>query len=158
METNPPDAAHCAVRLRGAVTRLSRRLRPTPANGGVSVAKLSVVGLLYRAGALTPTEIAQREGVKLQSLTRLLAELEAQGWLLRHADAADGRRSLISLTRLGAKRLARAVRAGEASLAQVIADSLSAPERALLLQACTLIDGIAQALDEAAMPSAEPAR
>jgi DNA-binding MarR family transcriptional regulator len=148
MESKPPDAADCAVRLRGAVTRLSRRLRPAPANGAISVAKLSVVGQLYRAGALTPTELARREGVRLQSLTRLLAELEAEGWLLRQADSTDGRRSLISLTRLGAKRLAQAVRAGEASLARVIADSLNAPERALLVQACTLIDGIAQALDE----------
>jgi DNA-binding MarR family transcriptional regulator len=148
-----PDAAHCAVRLRGAVTLLSRRLRPAPQQGGTSVAKLSVIGQLYRAGPLTPTELAEREGVKLQSLTRLLAELEGDGWVARKADASDGRRSLLSLTRLGSERLTVAVHAGEASLARVIESTLGDQERALLMEACVLMEAISEALAaEAADP------
>lgn len=147
MNASDTDATLCAVRLRAAVSLLSRRMRPALQHGGLSVAKLSVVGQLYRGGAMTPTELALREGVKLQSLTRLLAELEAEGWLARKPDATDGRRSLLSLTRLGAKRLAGGVQAGEASLAKVIARTLSSQERALLLQACELLDSIAQDLD-----------
>jgi len=147
-----PDAAHCAIRLRAAVTLLSRRLRPAPLQGGISVAKLSVIGQLYRTGPLTPTELSVREGVKLQSLTRLLAELESEGWIARKAHASDGRQSVLSLTRLGSKQLARTVRAGEASLAQVIESTLGDEERAVLLQACALIDGISESLSVDTLP------
>jgi DNA-binding MarR family transcriptional regulator len=150
MQPCSPEAAQCAVRLRGAVTLLSRRLRPALQDAGLSGAKLSVVGRLYRAGPMTPTALAQCEGVMPQSLTRLLAELEAEGWLARESDAADGRRSLLRLTRSGARRLITAVQAGEASLAEVIDARLNPPQRALLLEACTLLDDIAGALDPAA--------
>lgn len=142
----PPDSAHCAIRLRGAVTLLARRLRPSPQQGGLSAAKLSAIGQLYRAGAMTPTDLAAREGVKLQSLTRLLAELEEDGWIARKAHASDGRQSLLSLTRTGSKRLAAAVHAGEASLAKVIGTTLGDHERAVLLEACTLIESISEVL------------
>jgi len=148
----PPssDAAQCAVRLRGAVTLLSRRLRPAVQDAGLSVAKLSVIGRLYRAGPLSPTELAQHEGVMPQSLTRLLAELEVEGWLARESDPADGRRSLLRLTRPGARRLVAAVQAGEASLAEVIDARLDPRQRALLMEACALLDDIADALAPAA--------
>jgi DNA-binding MarR family transcriptional regulator len=124
-------------------------LRPTSQQGGLSVAKLSVVGQLYRGGAMTPTELAAREGVKLQSLTRLLAELEADGWLVRKAHASDGRQSLLSLTRTGTKRLTSTVRAGDVSLASIIETTLTKAERALLSQACGLLEGIVASLDGA---------
>jgi DNA-binding MarR family transcriptional regulator len=155
--SDPPlDSAHCAIRLRGAVTLLTRRLRPALQQGGISVAKLSAIGQLYRAGPSTPTELAAREGVKLQSLTRLLAELEDDGWISRKAHASDGRQSLLSLTRLGSKRLAAAIHAGEASLAKVIEATLGEHERAVLLQACTLIEGISEALAADAQEDAPP--
>lgn len=152
MTQTPTNSADCAARLRGAVTTLSRRLRPTPQDG-ISVAKLSVIGHLYRAGAMTPTELAAREGVKLQSLTRLFAELEADGWVNRKTHASDGRQSLLSLTPIGRKRLASTVRAGNVSLAKVIETTLSEPERAVLIRACALLEGIVEALDSGSLIS-----
>ena len=69
------NAEHCAVRLRTATMQLARQLRSTMQRDGLSQAMLSAMGQLYRGGAMTPTELARLEGVKLQSLTRLLAEL-----------------------------------------------------------------------------------
>ena len=63
--------------------------------------KLSVLSRLGRQGAMSPTELARGEGVRLQSLTRLIAELEAEGWVRRSDDPADGRRSLLALTPAG---------------------------------------------------------
>ncbi|MGJ7510143.1 MarR family winged helix-turn-helix transcriptional regulator [Variovorax sp. GT1P44] len=150
------DSAQCAARLRSAVTTLSRRLRPTSQQGGLSVAKLSVVGQLYRGGAMTPTELAAREGVKLQSLTRLLAELEADGWLARKAHASDGRQSLLSLTRTGVKRLTSTVHAGDVSLARIIETTLTEAERALLLRACGILEGLVITLDAAGESGSTP--
>jgi DNA-binding MarR family transcriptional regulator len=113
---------------------------------GISAAKLSVIGQLYRVGPMTPSELAAREGVKLPSLTRLVAELEVDGWVAREAHASDGRRSLLSLTALGKKRLIAGAQAADAPLAEVIATTVSADDRRVLLQACALLDRIGEAL------------
>jgi DNA-binding MarR family transcriptional regulator len=141
------DAAHCAVRLRRAVLVLARRLRPALRGDDISAAKLSVIGQLYRGGPMTPTELAAREGVKLPSLTRLVAELEYDGWLARKAHASDGRRTLLGLTALGRKRLVSAARASDAPLADAIATTIGADERRVLLQACALLERIGEAMN-----------
>jgi len=146
MARTAPDAAQCAVRLRRAVLVLARRLRPALRSDGISAAKLSVIGQLYREGPMTPTELAAREGVKLPSLTRLVAELEDDGWLAREAHASDGRRWLLGLTALGKKRLVAGAQAADAPLAEIIANSTSAEDRRLLLQACALLERLGEAL------------
>ena len=143
-----PDPAQCASRLRTSVSLLSRQLRSGSAGpDGPSVAKLSVLGQLHRHGPCTPTALAGLERVKLQSLTRLLAELEAEGWIGRAPHPSDGRQWLLSLTAEGVRRLKALMRRREAALAEAIGATLDAGQRALLLQACGLIDGIAAALD-----------
>lgn len=148
MASTNPDPAQCASRLRASVSQLSRQLRSGSATpDGPSVAKLSVLGQLHRHGPCTPTALAGLERVKLQSLTRLLAELEAEGWIGRTPHPTDGRQWLLSLTADGARRLKTIMRTRETALAEAIGATLDADQRALLLQACGLIDGIAAALD-----------
>jgi DNA-binding MarR family transcriptional regulator len=126
---------------------LARKLRPSLRADGISVAKLSVIGQVHRAGNLTPTELAAREGVKLQTLTRLLAELEAGGWLRRTRDRADGRRSLLAMTPRGTKRLFEAARDTSDRLTRLIEVHLSVAERSLLLAGCALLERLDAALD-----------
>ncbi|MEP6721331.1 MAG: MarR family transcriptional regulator [Variovorax sp.] len=152
----PANTRHGAVRLRSSVSQLHRQLRASLPVDGISIAKLSVLGQLHRASALTPTGLAGRERVKLQSLTRLLAELEAEGLIARTAHDSDGRQSLLSLTRRGAQLLAADVHRREASLAAAIDRGLSADEQALLLQACSLIDRISDHLDVAGVAATLP--
>ncbi len=155
-------ALRCAVQLRRSASLLSRRLRPGLQRVGLSPAKLSVLGQLYRAGSLTPTELAERECVKLQSLTRLLAELEAEGDLARENHPFDGRQTLITLTRQGSSRLREAVLLSDARVAEVIENNLNEEESALLLRACALLERIGLALDNdpgaEAAPSSAKAR
>ncbi|BEP51045.1 MULTISPECIES: MarR family winged helix-turn-helix transcriptional regulator [Variovorax] len=153
------DALQCAARLRTAVSQFSRQLRSGPAApDGPSVAKLSVLGQLHRHGPCTPTALAAHERVKLQSLTRLLAELEAEGWIGRAPHATDGRQWLLSLTPEGLRRLKALMRSREAALARAIGATLGAEQRALLLQACGLLDRIAGALEEGGESSTGAAR
>ncbi len=144
----PTNTEHCAVRLRAAVMQLSRQLRTGMQRDGLSVALLSALGQLYRGGAMTPTELAKREGVKLQSLTRLLAELEFEGWIERKANTADARQSVLSISTQGKKRLGTAVKGGELSLAKAMERCLSAQDQALLLRACTLMDTLGEAMQD----------
>lgn len=150
MKKPPFDVQACASDLRRAVTALSRPLRPKLQAEGIGAAKLSVIGQLRLVGPMTPTELASREGVKLQSLTRLLAELEAESWVQREPHATDGRQSVLTLTPLGLVLLGSAAQRVEASLAQVIASALTSAECAQLQSACVLLERIAQAISAAA--------
>jgi DNA-binding MarR family transcriptional regulator len=152
--TPTPDPALCASRLRTAVSQLARQLRSGSATPeGPSVAKLSVLGQLHRHGPCTPTALAALERVKLQSLTRLLAELDAEGWTARAPHPNDGRQWLLSLTPEGVRRLKAIVRTREAALAEAIGATLDAGQRSMLLEACALIDGISDALGRDAAPA-----
>jgi DNA-binding MarR family transcriptional regulator len=143
----PSSSALCAKTVRRTVSQLARKLRPGLRGDGISVAKLSVIGQVQRAGALTPTELAAREGVKLQTLTRLLADLEAGGWIKRTRDQADGRRSLLAMTPRGTKRLLEAARDTSDRLTRLMELHLSVAERSLLLAACALLERLDAALD-----------
>jgi DNA-binding MarR family transcriptional regulator len=145
----PPDVLPTAIQLRAALAGLQRELRSQTQAEGPSSAGLSVLALLYRLGPLPPSQIARRERVRAQSLTRLLADMEAGAWIQRTPDPADARRTLIALTPQGAQALADEARRREASLADAIARRLTAPERARLRAACGLLDRLAQTLADA---------
>ena len=127
---------------------LSRHLRSGMQHDGLPVAMLSVLGQLYRGGPMTPTELARREGVKLQSLTRLLAELESEAWVERSVSAADARQSLLTITPRGKKRLGGAAQGADVPLAQAIATRLSTQDQALLLRACGVLASLGDALQD----------
>ncbi|WP_261803571.1 MarR family winged helix-turn-helix transcriptional regulator [Variovorax sp. PAMC26660] len=147
MASTSPNPAQCASRLRNSVAQLARQLRSGSATpDGPSIAKLSVLGQLHRHGPCSPTALAAHERVKLQSLTRLLAELEAEGWIGRAPHPTDGRQWMLSLTTDGTRRLKALMRSREAALADAIGATLDADQRALLLQACELLDGLTAAL------------
>jgi DNA-binding MarR family transcriptional regulator len=146
MSRPPADALHAAIRLRATVSGLTRRLRTQAAADSPGSAKFSVLGLLYRLGPLTPTQLALHERVKVQTLTRLLAELERDGYTARRPHDSDARQTVLSLTVEGARLLTAEVHRREASLASALDAQLSATERAQLLSACDLIDRLADAL------------
>jgi DNA-binding MarR family transcriptional regulator len=140
------DAIHAAIRLRAAVAHLGRQLRATAGPDGPGMAKLGVLGQLYRLGSMTPTRLAQCERVRLQTLTRLLAELEAERLIRRRADPADARRTLLSIAPSGVRLLSADIHRREASLATAIETRLNADERRALLSACQLLDRVGDAL------------
>lgn len=153
-----PDSRHTAVRLRVALSALMRQLRQTASPDGIGTARLGAIGALYLRGPMTPTELAAHERVKLQTLTRLLAELEADGWVERKPDPADARRSVLSLTPLGVRRLTAHVQRREASLADAIDAALTPAQQAALLKACEAIDAVTAALGGAAEPPGDRPR
>jgi DNA-binding MarR family transcriptional regulator len=140
------SAAHVAIRLRATVSHLTRQLRALAVPDGPGTAKLGVLGQLYRLGTLTPTRLAQCERVRLQTLTRLLAELESEKLIRRKPHPQDARQTLLSLTAAGVRVLTADIQRREASLAAAIGERLSAAEQAALLDACRLIDRLGDAL------------
>lgn len=147
--TLPADALPTAIQLRAALSGLQRELRSQAPGDGPSTAQLGVLALLYRLGPLPPSQVARHERVRPQSLTRLIADMEAAALVARGPDPADARRILLTLTPAGARALTDEAHRREASLADAIATRLTSTERARLRAACGLLDRLAQALAEA---------
>ncbi|RCW43616.1 DNA-binding MarR family transcriptional regulator [Halopolyspora algeriensis] len=130
-----------AGRLRVAVVRLNRRLR-AQAESGVTLSQLSTLASLRRNGALTPGELAAKEGVQPPSMTRVIASLEDLGLVARRKHPTDGRQVIVELTDAGNARIEAEVSARERWLDLRLAD-LTEDERATLSRAVEILDRMA---------------
>jgi DNA-binding MarR family transcriptional regulator len=146
-ETAGADAelAELAFRLREGVGRLNWRMRAERDPNGPGPAVLAVLSRLYRAGTHTPTELAERERLQPQSLTRVLAWLTERELVTRTPDPEDGRRSLIDITPGGRAVLREYSVQRERWLAEALSAELSPTERQLLRLASDLLLRIADA-------------
>src|SRR3954454_11950608 len=93
-----------APRLRLAITRAARRLRQE-AGSSLSPSQGAALATVDRHGPLTPSELAARERIQRPTATRVLARLEESRLIVRAADPADRRSSLVSLSPAGAALL-----------------------------------------------------
>jgi DNA-binding MarR family transcriptional regulator len=123
-----------APRLRLAITRTARRLRQEAPSAGLGPSQLAALATIERHGPLGPGELAQRERIKPPTATRILGHLEKAGLVERVRDPADGRCSILSISREG-RALLRRVRAHKTAylahnLQQLDDDDVAALERA----------------------------
>lgn len=107
-------------RLAYVVGRLNRRL--IAARGELSFGLLSALSTVAKQGPIRFADLAQVELVSAPSITRLIAELESRGLVIRSADPVDGRASLIEVTDKGGE----AILAARAARALVVNDLLGA--------------------------------
>lgn len=89
-----------ADRLRRVITRTSRRMR-REAGGQLTPTQLATLGSVARYGVITPGELAEIEGVRRPSVTRVVGNLVETGMIERRSDPEDGRSSLLSVTTAG---------------------------------------------------------
>ena len=127
-----------ATRLRLAIVRTNRRLRQE-AGGELSPTLAAALGTISRHGPLTPSELAQRERIQRPTATRLLARLEAPGWVARTPDPEDGRSSLVTATADGRALLEELRNRKEAFLARRL-DALGPADRETLERAAELLE------------------
>jgi len=92
---------------------------------------LSVLHTLGRRGPLRLTDLLATEQLKQPALTSLVAKLEQDGLLQRRPDPADGRASLLSLTRTG-RELVRSRHANRVEKLAALVARLTLDERAVL--------------------------
>jgi len=92
---------------------------------------LSVLHTLGRRGPLRLTDLLKTEQLKQPALTSLVAKLEQDGLLQRRQDPADGRASLLSLSRTG-RELVRSRHANRVEKLTALVAQLTPDERAVL--------------------------
>lgn len=141
-QSDEADLLAIAAALRQGTTRLARRVRTTRPTAALSTNKISVLSHLSRRGPSTPGEVAASDRQQPQSLTRVFAELERQGLVVRAAVPDDRRQSVITITEAGARALELDVAERDAWLAGALAE-LTETERQVLRLASALMDQIA---------------
>jgi DNA-binding MarR family transcriptional regulator len=98
----PLDAldAESVGRLQSALGRSARLLRET-ASGGLTPTQLAVLGALLREGPRQLTELSIAERINPTLLSRVVAKLEDDGYVLRRPHEQDRRAFLLSITDKG---------------------------------------------------------
>ena len=134
------------TQLRRGTTRLARRLRVERPAEALSGTKIAVLAHIHNRGAARPGEVAAAERVQPQSLTRVIAELEAEQMITRSRDEQDRRQYLLELTETGRRALFEDMASRDQWLARAMTD-LTEAERHVLYLAGELMDRIA-AFDE----------
>jgi DNA-binding MarR family transcriptional regulator len=134
------DDQELAGRLRQAIARSARRLRQESGTD-LSPSLTAALATIERHGALTPSELAERERVRRPTVTRFVCRLEELGLVTRAADPADRRSALITITPAGRALLA-AVRTRKDAFLSERLESLHAEDRATLARAAALLEGM----------------
>lgn len=101
MPARKSDTLDIAERLHSAAIRLLRRVRVADSETGLSAPKLSALSVLAFGGAMRLTDLAAAEQVRAPTMSKLVAELEAEGLAAKRADATDKRSVKIEVTAKG---------------------------------------------------------
>jgi DNA-binding MarR family transcriptional regulator len=132
-----------AVELRESVSLLLRRMKQM-SPGDLTLPENAALSRLNRGGPTTSSALAKLEQISPQSMGATLAGLEARGLVARHADPADGRRVLLSLTEAGQRVLQGKRNARNEQLAKALSANFTPGEIRLLAEAAPLLERLAQ--------------
>lgn len=136
------DALDVATRLHSAAIRLLRAVRVADAEVGVSAPKLSALSVLVFGGPASLSSLARAEGVTAPTMSKLVADLEAEGLVSKRAARDDKRGVRIEATPKGRAIMEKGRRARLALLQARLA-KLTRAERALLDNAAALMLSLA---------------
>ena len=132
------DALDLADRLHKAAIRLLRGVRVADAETGLSAPKLSALSVLTFGGPMSLTGLARAEQVTAPTMSKLVADLEADGLLVKRADRADKRGVRIEVTPKGRAIMEEGRRRRLALIVRGLS-RLTAAERARLDEAAALL-------------------
>jgi DNA-binding MarR family transcriptional regulator len=140
------DVHDIAAALRVSIGLLLRRLRQVRPDDELTLPESSALARLDRTGPATPGALAKVEQISPQSMGATLAALEARGLVERHADPADGRRVVLSVTGAGLELLRNKRGARTEQLAQALSAGFTAAELRQLASAAPLLERLAQSI------------
>jgi DNA-binding MarR family transcriptional regulator len=129
-----------APRLRMAVTRMARRLRQE-SGADLTPSQVAALATIERHGPLSPSELAEREGLKRPTATRIVRFLQGPGLIGRVSDPEDGRASILTITPQG-QQVLRRLRARKTEYLAKRLDALDPEDRRTLERAAELLEGM----------------
>jgi DNA-binding MarR family transcriptional regulator len=136
MSSKTRDAAD---RMHSAAIHLLRRASTEDTRAGASPARLSALSVLVFAGPKTMSELAVMERVKVPTMSRLVAAMEAEGLVRRERHGTDARSVVLHSTAKGRRILDRARELRLTLLESLLANATS-HEIATVREAAEIVD------------------
>jgi DNA-binding MarR family transcriptional regulator len=139
-----PQHSVMCLRLMQAFRRVGRGMRrwqdaaAPPATAPLSPRHVAALEHLL-AGPVTVTELASRLGLTLPTVSGVLADLDHAGFIERHADPADRRRTIVQVIPARASLVSEWLDGAARPLARVL-DQLSPREQEAFLKAMDLLE------------------
>jgi DNA-binding MarR family transcriptional regulator len=143
----PILAEDTAVRLRVAIARLARRLRPTAAGtaAGLTPTRISVLLTVVREERIGISALAAAEGLNPTMLSRAISRLAEEGLIARVSDDGDRRSAWVQSTPAG-RRLAERMRRERTDALNQALDGLPADDRRIIERALPALEGLTEQL------------
>jgi DNA-binding MarR family transcriptional regulator len=146
-DTASAARAETAARLRTAVGRLSRRIRPTRVGAELTLTEATVLATTARNGPVGLSWLAREEGMNPTMLSRVVWRLEDAGLLARRPDPRDRRAALVDATPAG-RKLHEKIRAERADALSQLIEHLGVAEREALDAALPVLEQLARDLKD----------
>jgi DNA-binding MarR family transcriptional regulator len=137
--------AESTARLRAAIGKLSRRLRPTVAGSGLTPSQTSVLFTIVRLGPLGLSELAEIERLNPTMLSRITAQLSDSGLIRRSADPEDRRAAFVVATAAG-RRIRERIHRERTQALSAHVEKLEQHEREALWHALPVLEELAERL------------
>lgn len=135
MPDTPADIVALADALRPALLRVSRRLRLEAQKVGLSAQDAILLGQIQKNPGIGVSALADAERISRPTMSAQIKRLEADGLVTKTVQAEDGRRSGLTITLAGERKVQVVQRARNDWLAARLV-GLPAADRAVL-QAAT---------------------
>jgi DNA-binding MarR family transcriptional regulator len=138
--TQDPRTAELAAQMRPLVHGLYDLVRRhSPKLGTTTLTQNSVLSVLVTDGPQRMSVLAEREGVRLPTMTNVVGRLERAGYVTRASDPDDRRVVMVSATPQARRDVARVRKAREVFLQERLA-RLSAKDQELISRAVPALE------------------
>lgn len=128
-----------ALEMRTLIGKLKRKLRDQTGDEDLTSSQVSVLLRLENSGPATVSNLARAEAMRPQSMSAVIAPLEAAGLVSGVPDPNDGRQTLLSLTKKCRERMQERRAAKQDWLTKTIQAKLSVQEQEKLAAALEVL-------------------
>ena len=111
----------------------------TPCGQPVAVAEAHALMDLATFGSMRQGELAARLRLEKSTVSRLVRQMEARGWIRRNSDRHDGRAVLIRLTRKGRETAGELSRVRQEKFARILA-AIPEVKRSMVVEAISILE------------------
>jgi len=111
----------------------------TPCGQPVAVAEAHALMDLATFGSMRQGELAARLRLEKSTVSRLVRQMEAHGWIRRNSDRHDGRAVLIRLTRKGRETAGELSRVRQKKFARILA-AIPEVKRSMVVEAISILE------------------
>jgi DNA-binding MarR family transcriptional regulator len=144
------DPSPPVTELRRSITRMGRLLAASmPKGEPLTPMKLAALGVLRRGGPMSARSLATRLGIRPQSLTRILADLEEGELLTRSRDPDDAREHCLTTTPKAERLMQEEGARRDQSIREAMRRVLTPLETELLLLAAKALHKLADGWNDA---------